>query len=425
MAFFSKFKRDLASYLLWIGLIYLFSHSGLCKDLESKVAYPLYFKTRDILNLSPSLHPSIRIIAFDDSSLNKTKTPDLKSETWINLLRKLDKRKPRAILIDKIFAVHTTKNQGDEEKEQKLSDFGNIKSKIYTGAFLKNANLGSSNQIPINFAAKRLENLIRDPRNQNTDIQKIKDNLKLKTIDPAYIFGPAKQYQPYFKKFGHIHFQGNSAFYPVFRLGNDYAINHLSTAIEEKPILFKNDLYLNGSKVPLTSDGSAIINFLPTKNLFKQIIPMHLFLGTGKDAEMVLRVINKGNIVLILPNFFTGSTDFHQTPIGSVPGGLIIASGLNMMLQKSWIHVVEHNLIIIVIFSLTGVLVSVLLKKLNLIFLTFCLSLTWTLISISTFSLFNIILPYFLSLVSIYLGIFIVFSKRYELLKQILSTRNG
>ncbi|NRA45437.1 MAG: hypothetical protein HRU09_10835 [Oligoflexales bacterium] len=60
-------------------------------------------------------------------------------------------------------------------------------------------------------------------------------------------------------------------------------------------------------------------------------------IGSLININQIPNIVEPDDIVLILPNMYTGSTDFHSSPLGYVPGGFFIASIINSTLNGKWL----------------------------------------------------------------------------------------
>ena len=80
--------------------------------------------------------------------------------------------------------------------------------------------------------------------------------------------------------------------------------------------------------------GKVMVNLSAPKHYYKGLKRLDDLL-TGRFSK---NFINKDDVVLILPNMFTGGADFHLTEFGYIPGGLIVASAINSVLTGEWLY---------------------------------------------------------------------------------------
>ena len=82
--------------------------------------------------------------------------------------------------------------------------------------------------------------------------------------------------------------------------------------------------------------------------------------------------LTSGDVVLLLPNFRTGSTKHVNTPMGDLPEGYAIASVINSVLTGDWIQPQGLHWVFLAILGILGTLIGRITKKSRiLIFLSF------------------------------------------------------
>lgn len=72
-----------------------------------------------------------------------------------------------------------------------------------------------------------------------------------------------------------------------------------------------------------------------------------------------LKSIKEGDVVLLIPEMYTGTADFTDTPYGTVPGGMVIATVLNSVLNKDWLKPLQGTALIILTASLLAAAIAV------------------------------------------------------------------
>ena len=113
------------------------------------------------------------------------------------------------------------------------------------------------------------------------------------------------------------------------------------------------------------------------------------------------KFISEGDIVLLLLNFYTGNTDFHETaPFGQIPGALLIASMISDIKSNSWIQKIDQNWFFIIFFALIGGAIGILSK--SFLFLISFLIIIIISMSLTTllFIKYSIMIPWLLAMSS-------------------------
>ena len=84
--------------------------------------------------------------------------------------------------------------------------------------------------------------------------------------------------------------------------------------------------------------------------------------GVVKISNIVLlKFLKPGDHIFVIPEFFTGSTDFKKTPWGDVFGGIVPASLMNSVLMNKWLREIDSPLILIAYLVITGLVISLLI----------------------------------------------------------------
>ncbi len=71
-----------------------------------------------------------------------------------------------------------------------------------------------------------------------------------------------------------------------------------------------------------------------------------------------ITVVDRGDVVLLLPAKYTGNGDWVKTPHSESPGGYVIMSLVNSLLESRWISPVEGGVKVVLLGALLGALVG-------------------------------------------------------------------
>ena len=87
----------------------LMSLSSINTYISLHIEQPSFFKSREYFSKSPKLYDKLKIIAYDDLSFSYYGGPRLPSDDLFTLIKNLEKRNPKAILIDSLLSDNTEK----------------------------------------------------------------------------------------------------------------------------------------------------------------------------------------------------------------------------------------------------------------------------------------------------------------------------
>ena len=110
--------------------------------------------------------------------------------------------------------------------------------------------------------------------------------------------------------------------------------------------------------IPLNINKNIEINFRPILDYYRSIKSLRPIIQRARTQQFEAS-INEGDIVLVLFNFYTGSTDFYgSSPFGDIPGGLLVATLIDSSLEGNWISSVNGYSIFIILQSFVGILIG-------------------------------------------------------------------
>ena len=238
---------------------------------------------------------------------------------------------PKAIFIDKVFAVVP-----DLEKEEKTAKkfLDTIKSPVYSGAIVSSLQLPARKPIDIQENTHRFQSLTAEFL------------AGLQNATDMHVYGPIEFLQNYFKP-GHILYHNSREFVPGFQLADGGFLPHLGLQIAKTISQGPNPQHIKIDHTAIKLKNGAIpINFIHPDRFKKNKIPLDKILRANK--QLLQQYIQKGDVVVILPAYYTGSGDFRYSPYGIVNGGYFVLSVINSVLTEHWLH--YFNLDIIFLF---------------------------------------------------------------------------
>lgn len=345
--------------ILWTSLILFFSASPLGKETHYRIANSAEYIFRDYIGLSPTLHPSIKVFTFDDHTMSMVKRPDFNMTEWSAILQRIARFKPKAIIIHKIFSL-----MPDNEKSMQVA-IDRIKKlgvPVTVGAFHAPAKIGSRDEFSLNRNIYNL-NYLNKTKIRPRDYIELDYNAQPNTskLDaPLFsqlpkqrtrVYGPQLNLQSAFTYIGHFVYSGLLQTSPLFQIDKQSVLPHAALFAADEYYIRKNQLIVNGKNIPIDSEGRVFLNLSSLKSYYER--QKRIPTVFKKDFSL-----DKGDVVLILLNMYTGGTDFHATPFGYIPGGYFLTTLTNSIITKKWIKAGSLPQLYIVLAALIGLSVG-------------------------------------------------------------------
>ena len=90
--------------VLWILAIIIANHNPVIHMVETRTSERIEFNLRESLGRTPPLARQVKLLAIDDPTFAFLGGPSPSLEDWAKVLTNIADKKPRAILMDKLFA---------------------------------------------------------------------------------------------------------------------------------------------------------------------------------------------------------------------------------------------------------------------------------------------------------------------------------
>ncbi|MCB9229589.1 MAG: SpoIIE family protein phosphatase [Deltaproteobacteria bacterium] len=336
--------------LSWSSLIMLLQHSQTGSFINHRIATVLDFRVRDYLGKNPPISPKIKIFGFDDKTFSVMQRPELYIDEWALCIKRLSEYQPKIIIIDKLFSVLYDPHESYQKTITTIKQAG---VPVVVGSFV------SANKIAFRDPLDYHQTLYHIPSAEKQGIRLEKSNLNLQNKpgeqfypedklwwgsgDPyryfsdfreQHAYGPAPLLRNAFTWVGHLQYAGNIHISPFIRIDNDYWIPHASLLAADSYSVQEGSAFVNNQKLFLNDHGEIMVNLSPVSAYYKKIRRISLLLDPPRESRPLAE---KGDVILLLPDMYTGGTDFHTTPFGYAPGGFFLASMINSVLTGNWL----------------------------------------------------------------------------------------
>lgn len=326
----------------------LMQASQLGQAIETHATQRLAFYVRAALKRGPGLDARIKIFSYDDGTVAALKDLDLPLNTWQRIFTSLAARQPRGIFLDKLF----DRPQTEADQKAFADAVSALDVPVVVAAFVANDAIKGRLPLPLSDASYRVDALTRN------------DPQKLAWLDArgGNFFGAPVPLARAFRGIGHAVYNGDGFVRPLHRIDGATVVPHWSLFAAHDITVGSKELVIDGASVKPDADGRILVNMDAPAVYAKRAYAM-LPLVTRALAGQDIPVVNKGDIVIILPAMYTGNTDWKETPHGSVPGGYVMAAMMNSVLTGQWLIVLPHAWALIVATAAAGVALGALLNN--------------------------------------------------------------
>ena len=331
--------------LVWTVLGGVFTASDMGRNFEFQVARRAEFVTRDKLGLSPELDSHIKIFGYDDKAIAAFKNPDIPLGDWSLVIRAIEARKPRVILIDKIFGFIP---QGEQ------TGLDGFLAALKAGG--KNIALGSflhSNVIPL----REPLDIEREEFMLDNFVGGATDALTWLPIRNMQVYGPQKEISTTVGRIGQILNPGFGSIEPWVRVNGNRAVPHLSLLAAKELKVTTEGTFADGHFMPLDRHGLVNINFTSPAVYYKRALSMRGMINKARAGEP-LTDISESDIVVLLPLMYTGNFDMMESPLGRIPSGFVHASLASSIVTGQWLKPTLSPWFLLFALIMTGALIG-------------------------------------------------------------------
>ncbi len=323
--------QKIAALALFVLVSGFYSQSSLYKKIEESISLPVLFYAREAISPNRSLSPKIKIFAWDDVTYKKM--GDFLSTEIEGLeifFEAICARKPRAVVIDKLFAT------------DKISDVL-IESmrKIFNACQVVNiAWIGDESSASTDPALDLSRFAIGPAIRQS---KKKLRHASSKVLPLIGGIGLASKKKPGY-------FLGAGA-------AGKWVFPHVGLFASKSIEVDDKSVVLQGSSSPFHVDETLFLNWLRPDKYYDSTFQALKAIEIVKSGRP-MSIVEEGDFVLVLPSMFTGTADVHQSPFGEVLGGFALATVADSVFKNIWLKVVSLSLLWVLIGIFTGLFIG-------------------------------------------------------------------
>jgi serine phosphatase RsbU (regulator of sigma subunit) len=317
---------------------------GAADSLESTLTMRLFFEVRHTLGLSPKMSPRLKVYIFDDDSVARLQRPDLTMDDWLNALEAIDRQGAQTILIDKVFSIVF---DPFNHKADWLPRLKALKTPIYVGGFA----LPKPQQwrSPLNLDRPLYD--LASVRKDNSPLPSARD------YQGWFVYGPHPELAPIFAGSGLLHYDEMGRVEAFFAFGDRYYVPALPLLAAQDRSFSEGVFAVDGRPVGLDRNGRIPVNFIRPSEIYASSYRLGSMLAVAQ-VDLRAKEVSPGDTVVILPAMYTGSTDFHKSPVGTIPGGLVQVSLVNSVLGVPWLGALQQSWLLVLALGVAGILLG-------------------------------------------------------------------
>jgi len=351
------------------------SLSGIGTTAERLTSRRLLFHLRALVS-PPPVSPKLRIFSFDDRTAAGVGDFDLSLRDWADVISAVNAREPHKIYIDKLFdKPHSPENVVYFREQSRLWS-----KKPSVISFVRDEAIPFRENIQPTHLKGPLNELI-----EAETVPTTKDQI-------ALVYGAHKTVLEYLGLPGHAVYQGEGFIRAAYPIGEGLFLPHVGLTGAAKIAITPKGVMVDGTKISSSPTKEVPVNF-GARDQFKKVNYSLLPLINRVRQGLELTVIEKGDSVLLLPAMYTGNTDWRETPFGSMPGGLIVASVINSQLTGEWVTEVTDPGLMMVLLMVVIFLGGALLPTVLFIYSCSGLGLLWIAAAAGLFIFENTLIP--------------------------------
>lgn len=345
-----KISVVVAIAVLWPLAFLVLSALGVGSYLDTKFADPINFRVRDFLGKSPTQDNRLKIFAIDDKAFALLGTPMPSLDLWVDVIDSIAEKKPRLIAIDAMFSA-----RADELNPRVRKIISRIQAdgtKVVTGSFSSPVELKFKNPLRRDRPQYSADQYLSWGGAESGSERFQSEHMPAWINREAwYVYGPSADLEGIFRDAGHFQLFEENKVDPFIWLGGKDVVPHLSMHVAQEIHFRDQKLIIDGHRVALDRHGSMPVNFIPRSK-----ITVWSMAGLMEDARNGYSAenVSAGDVVVILPMYFTGNVDLRPSPYGWIPGGLYLAAMMNSVLTGDWLQPVLATEVLIVSLSVAS-----------------------------------------------------------------------
>lgn len=390
----------LAAVICFLAVLHLSpAGTGIEKQLEQRFLFWVRSKT----GRGPGLSKQVKIFAYDDETAASEGGFDIPLTDWGLVFKALAERKPKSIVVDKIFdKAHPPE---DIVAFQTMSRDWHTPINIIS--FVTPEKVPYRTEVPGDRPEHQLETIAPGGLDQIPDW--------LRMMRPKYFYGAPQSLTAaslgIFSGIGHAVYELDGYLQSIYKINDRVFVPHVSL-VASHALKVQNARIFNGDhEVPTTGDGRILVNVDKQQVYAQRSYGMGALIRRARTGKPIT-VVDEGDVVILLPLMYTGNTDFRETPHGSMPGGYLVAAMVDSTLTGKWLKSWNAGIPLILAGGLSGAWIAVAFSPLMIGVISMAVIGMGIVMCIFLFSSVGILLPFALPTLSFVMAAGVMFGER-------------
>jgi class 3 adenylate cyclase len=301
------------------------------------------------------------------------------------------------VMTDKLFG----ESRSDPVAVSRLVDAMKLGTPVVVGSFQSNSQIASRPQL----------NFWRNSHQLSILTDGFSERAAWIPMLGGYAYGPHSKLESVFTEIGHVNYEGNGVVSPFQRLNSEWVLPQLAFYGADQIKTTESSVLLNGKKIPLNGDFRLPVNFSHPEIYQKRHLSLFPRLRWAREGQAV-QGVSKDDYVVILPDMFTGNTDFKATPFGDMPGGFVHVAILNSLLTDNWLRPVGGGGIAVLVLICLGMFVALVLQTRMAVFVLMLGLCGFMVTGLLLFAWKGLVIPWFVPSVSFAVSGFLVIAEK-------------
>lgn len=329
---------------IFVGLVFAaISVSDFGENFSHGVSHSILYNSRIIAGTAPELAGKIKVFTLDDHAVLNGAV-DYDAETWSKIIRTLSAANPAAILINRSFSHHLSRIDSDKFNRQLAES--NVP--VYISAPVSPELLDTFDPLILERHAVSLQKMRKERTTHQVGVRApgwLPSN-------PWAAYGPDARISDRFAGTGHNLPMEYGHVEPFINVGSTFYLPHWTLQAGNDIQIDGNNLFINRHKVYLDSNNVIPVNILNQRSLGKSLSSISEILRVSGDKD--LKLIDDGDIVVILDRMAQGTVDLESSPAGRIPVNFLHLSLINSVVTGNWLYPVGGGVALTFLLALAG-----------------------------------------------------------------------
>lgn len=422
----SRFRRPGIHWARWVAFALttalvacIFGLGDVGEYLKTRLDLPLLYRAREAAGRGPELSKKIRILLFDDSAMSWLGVGEPSLSQWVDVIDAISARKPKAIIINKVFGILPNGSNAGDATEfvkslQAIRERDHVP--VVAGAYFSQSDNAFRNKISASSvpslgpASWGLDAAIPVP----AQLASLKFFSKDNSTD--YLYGPDPKLLPAFSGIGAVDYLQNMMV-PAASHGRDNSlVPNIMIAGFGNRSPGNGFILVNGFRVPVNHQGEMLPNTVARKKIAGSAISLKHFLDPATRKVAAAATLVADDVVFI---GFSTSVDAADsaipTPLGLMPASFAIAAIGNSLVTGEFITGAPFEPLWWFSGGLIGLLLAIWFPVSTGLLALAGASVIWTAVCTCSFVFGGMAVPWLVPVVSIMTGGWLVISRKANL----------